>query len=84
MAGAADVPVARGRRRTAQCRCRAGQLRARRQRAGRPELPEPQSRPVDLTAVELIRQVLDEATEPVTIVATGPITNIGQLFRDEP
>lgn len=49
-----------------------------------PELPEPATGPVDQTAVELIRDVLDESTEPITIVATGPITNIARLLQEQP
>lgn len=51
---------------------------------GGPELPEPT---VDLdgrSALELIRDTLDAADEPVTIIATGPLTNIALLVRTYP
>ena len=35
----------------------------------------------ELTAVELIERVLADADEPVTLVATGPITNVATLLR---
>jgi purine nucleosidase/pyrimidine-specific ribonucleoside hydrolase len=49
-----------------------------------PELPDPPSGPVEQTAVALMREMLEESTEPVTIVATGPITNIAHLLQEEP
>jgi inosine/uridine nucleosidase len=84
LAGAADVPVARGAAGPLSADIELGNYVHGVSGLDGPELPEPQSAPVDLTAVELIRRVLDEATEPVTIVATGPSTNIAQMLRDEP
>ncbi|AMO81631.1 pyrimidine-specific ribonucleoside hydrolase RihA [Obesumbacterium proteus] len=45
-----------------------------------PELPEPNFAPQQCHAVELIAKTLRESTEPVTIVATGPLTNIALLL----
>jgi len=45
-----------------------------------PELPEPNFAPQQCNAVELIAKTLRESTEPVTIVATGPLTNIALLL----
>ncbi|WP_394553430.1 nucleoside hydrolase [Agromyces sp. MMS24-JH15] len=51
---------------------------------GGPDLPEP-TVPLDpRTATELMVDVLAEASEPVAIVATGPITNVAVLLRDRP
>lgn len=51
---------------------------------GGPVLPEP-TVPVDgREAVAMMRDVLAEASEPVTIVATGPLTNVAILLRDHP
>ena len=41
-----------------------------------PELPEPKARPVSLSAVALIAKVIEESSETVTLVATGPFSNI--------
>ncbi|GAA1691051.1 nucleoside hydrolase [Nonomuraea maheshkhaliensis] len=51
---------------------------------GGPELPEPVVEADPRTAIELIRDVLDTAGEPVTIVATGPLTNIALFVRAHP
>ena len=45
-----------------------------------PELPEPSFAPQQCNAVELIAKTLRESAEPVTIVATGPLTNIALLL----
>jgi inosine-uridine nucleoside N-ribohydrolase len=51
---------------------------------GGPRLPEP-TVPLDpRTATELMVSVLAEALERVTIIATGPLTNIATLLRDRP
>ncbi len=51
---------------------------------GGPELPEP-TVPLDPRgATELIADTLRAASEPVAIVATGPITNVAVFLRDRP
>ncbi len=51
---------------------------------GGPELPEP-TVPLDpRTAVRLIADTLEAADEPVTLVPTGPLTNIATLLLAEP
>jgi pyrimidine-specific ribonucleoside hydrolase len=37
-----------------------------------------------ISAVALMRRIITESPEPVTIIATGPLTNLGFLFRDFP
>ena len=49
---------------------------------GGPELPEPTVPEDPRDALTLMRAVLEESEEPVTIVATGPLTNVGLLVRD--
>ena len=48
------------------------------------DLPEPAVGPVDLTAVELTARLLRDAGEPVTLVATAPLTNVALLLRAAP
>lgn len=38
----------------------------------------------DLTAIEMIERVLSEADEPVTLVATGPLTNMADVVEQLP
>ncbi|SEH01657.1 purine nucleosidase/pyrimidine-specific ribonucleoside hydrolase [Nonomuraea solani] len=51
---------------------------------GGPELPVPTVEADPRTAIELIRDTLDAPGEPVTIVATGPLTNLAQFVRAHP
>lgn len=49
-----------------------------------PDLPEPGFSVAAEGAVELLSRMLREHPDPVTVVVTGPMTNVGQLLRDEP
>lgn len=49
-----------------------------------PALPEPGFAPQNCTAVELMAKVLRESPEPVTLVATGPQTNVALLLNSHP
>lgn len=49
-----------------------------------PTLPEPAFAPQDCTAVELMAKVLRESETPVTLVATGPQTNVALLLNGYP
>jgi purine nucleosidase/pyrimidine-specific ribonucleoside hydrolase len=49
-----------------------------------PDLPEPTAAPVDETATEMLRRLLADSPEPVTVVVTGPMTNVGTLLSEEP
>ena len=49
-----------------------------------PALPEPGFAPQALTAVELMVKTLRASTEPVTLVPTGPLTNIALLLSAHP
>ncbi|GGI46386.1 purine nucleosidase/pyrimidine-specific ribonucleoside hydrolase [Agromyces flavus] len=56
---------------------------------GGPELPDPDEGPTPVrldprSATELIADTLLAASEPVAIVATGPITNVAVFLRDRP
>ena len=45
-----------------------------------PALPEPALEAEPLSAVELMAKTISASSEPVTIVATGPLTNVGALL----
>lgn len=49
-----------------------------------PVLPEPTVAPVRETATELLGRCLIDAPEPVTVVVTGPMTNLGVLLSEKP
>ena len=49
-----------------------------------PKLPEPEIGLSELSAVELMAKVLRESDEKVTIVATGPQTNVASLLLAHP
>lgn len=49
-----------------------------------PALPEPEIALLPMTAVELMAKVLRESEEPVTLVPTGPLTNVAALLLAHP
>ena len=49
-----------------------------------PVIPEPDFTEEPVPAVELLRKTIMESPEPVTLVPTGPLTNIGILFSAYP
>ncbi|MGU5675576.1 pyrimidine-specific ribonucleoside hydrolase RihA [Aeromonas hydrophila] len=49
-----------------------------------PKLPDPAFAPVAMTALELMVKCLRESPEPVTLVPTGPLTNIALLLAAHP
>jgi inosine-uridine nucleoside N-ribohydrolase len=49
-----------------------------------PALPQPTTAPVDEHAVDFIARTVLEADEPVTLVPTGPLTNIGLFLARHP
>lgn len=48
------------------------------------DLPERAREPVDLPAAELMAQVIAASPDPVTLVPTGPLTNIAALLLSHP
>ena len=49
-----------------------------------PQLPEPARGVSPLSAIEMMAKVLRESEEKVTIIATGPQTNVGALLLTHP
>ncbi len=50
-----------------------------------PILPEPTVHPLkDVHAIELMKKVVEESNEPVTIVGLGPLTNVGMFLKTFP
>jgi inosine-uridine nucleoside N-ribohydrolase len=49
-----------------------------------PDLPEPDLELDPRPAIELMADVLRDADEPVTLVPTGPLTNVALLFQSAP
>jgi inosine-uridine nucleoside N-ribohydrolase len=49
-----------------------------------PALPQPTTAPVDGHAVDFIARTVLESAEPVTLVPTGPLTNIGLFLSLHP
>ena len=47
-------------------------------------LPRTSQKRESVSAVDLLAQQLERATEPMTIVALGPLTNIGELLQARP
>src|ERR671917_2087623 len=49
-----------------------------------PEIPDPSFEPDERSATELIADTLREAHEPVTLIPTGPLTNVATFLREHP
>ena len=49
-----------------------------------PKLPEPAFEVSDMDAVTLLAKIIEESDEPITLVPTGPLTNIASLFLAHP
>jgi purine nucleosidase/pyrimidine-specific ribonucleoside hydrolase len=49
-----------------------------------PELDLPVTEVAGVHAVELMRQLIADHAEPVTLIATGPLTNVALLLRTHP
>ena len=49
-----------------------------------PVLPEPAGRPVDRHAVDFLAERIADSARPVTLIPTGPLTNVALLFARHP
>lgn len=84
LAGAADVPVAAGASAPLVGDATLGNYVHGGSGLDGPELPPPSRSVVDEGAVDLISRVLANSEDPVTLVVTGPMTNIGRLLTERP
>jgi pyrimidine-specific ribonucleoside hydrolase len=84
LAGTSTVPVARGADQSLTGTSVLGTYVHGASGLDGPDLPAPAASPVAAPAVRMMQQVLQESDRPVTIVATGPITNVGTLLREHP
>ncbi len=84
VAGVAGVPVAAGAEGPLVRELQTAEWIHGENGLGGPALPAP-AFPLDARpATDLMADVLTEAADPVTIIATGPITNVAILLRDRP
>lgn len=81
LAGATTVPVAKGASGSLAGTSELGNYVHGASGLDGPGLPEPAFAATELSAVEMIEQVLTSASEPITLVATGPITNVATLLQ---
>ena len=84
LAGALDVPVAKGAAGSLNGGSLFGNYVHGVSGLDGPSMPEPAFAAVEVGAVQLLRQVIESSDEPVTVAATGPITNVAQLLLDFP
>lgn len=84
VAGITEVPVARGADRPLVRPLRLAPDIHGESGLDGPLLPEPTVHPDDRDAVTLLHHVLTAADEPVTVVATGALTNVALLLREHP
>lgn len=49
-----------------------------------PKIPEPRINIIEKHAIEFIIETLENSDEPITIVAVGPLTNIGYVLKLRP
>ncbi len=75
-----DAPLAAGRRKPlVEAKMNAPSVHGESGLDG-PVLPEPVRAPLDMEACELMAKVIEESEAPVTIVSTGPLTNVASLL----
>lgn len=84
VAGIGDVPVVAGAAGPLAGHLHPADLIHGTNALGGPVLPEPDRDPDSRSASEVVSDVVDNSPDPVTVIATGPLTNIGILARDRP
>jgi pyrimidine-specific ribonucleoside hydrolase len=84
LAGVTDVPVAKGAGVPLAATLELGNYVHGKSGLDGPAMPEPGFDLSPMTAVELMHEVISSSAEPITMVVTGPMTNMAQLLRDHP
>ncbi|CEA09631.1 Pyrimidine-specific ribonucleoside hydrolase RihA [Arthrobacter saudimassiliensis] len=84
LAGAGDVPVARGAERPLLNEPRHAHGFHGVGGMGGLQLPRSGTAPSPLAAVELIRRTVEDSPEPVTLLGLGPLTNLALFLRTYP
>jgi len=84
LAGREDVPVGVGASRPLAGRTALGNYVHGESGLDGADLPEPTVAPVEEGAVDLLARLITGADRPVSVVATGPITNIARLVQEHP
>lgn len=84
LAGAADVPVAAGCERPLVGDLAVADYIHGASGLDGPDLDVATGKVVDVHAIELMRRLIVGSTEPVTLIATGPLTNVALLLRLHP
>ncbi|MBK6301270.1 MAG: nucleoside hydrolase [Actinomycetales bacterium] len=84
LAGATGVPVASGAAGGIDGKSTLGNYVHGTSGLDGPPMPAPASEVVPAGAVELLRRTIQASAEPVTVVATGPITNVARLLLEHP
>lgn len=84
LAGATDVPVGRGAGDPLVAPLELGNYVHGKSGLDGPDMPEPAVDVSGLSAVELMHSIIASHPDPVTMVITGPMTNMAQLLRTFP
>lgn len=84
LAGATDVPVGRGAGDPLVAPLELGNYVHGKSGLDGPDMPEPAFKESEQSAVELMHSKISVHSEPVTMVVTGPMTNMAQLLRTHP
>jgi inosine-uridine nucleoside N-ribohydrolase len=80
LVGRTDVPVATGAERPLERELRVAAHVHGESGLDGPELPDARTSPAPLDASELVAELVRAAPEPLTLVATGPLTNVARYL----
>jgi inosine-uridine nucleoside N-ribohydrolase len=84
LAGRTDVPVAAGESHPLAGPLRTGAYVHGESGLDGPPMPQARSEPIAMDAVTFIADQLERSDVPLTLVPTGPQTNLGRLLRERP